>query len=116
MEHRWGRRIPLKIPVQIFVGSRRPVLGEIENASISGALVQTSRPIPLWARVEVEMLQPARQTGGEPERVAAHVTRRTSDAVAIEWCDLAPHSVRVLIGAMEAVAARAIGPSADPTR
>lgn len=95
MEHRWGRRLTLKVPIRIFMESRPPVIGLLENVSISGALMQTARPVPLWTRLEIEVLLPL---GHDAERVAAHVTRRTRDGAGIEWCELAPQSVLVLLG------------------
>jgi len=111
MEHRWGRRIAIKIPVRLIVESGDPVIGETQNISISGAFVQTARPVPLWARLEVEVILPG-QRERRPERVAAHVMRRARDGVAIEWCDLAPQAVRALVLAAEPVAARPARPEA----
>ncbi len=104
MEHRWGRRIALKIPVRLIVGAGEPLLGQMLNVSISGAFVEAPRPLPLWARIHVELiLQHHPITRGGTERVSAHVTRTAGDGVGIEWCDLAPYSVRVLLEAAEAI-------------
>ena len=111
MEHRWGRRIVLKVTVRLITESGDPVLGETQNISISGAFVQTVRPVPLWARLEVEVILP-RQRERTPEVVAAHVTRRTRDGAAIEWCDLAPRAVRALLVAADSVAAPPARPKA----
>ena len=105
MEHRWGRRIFLKIPVRLIAETGEPVLGETQNISVSGALVQTVRPVPLGARVEVEVILPG-QRERRPERVTAHVTRRAKDGAAIEWSDLASLTVRTLL-----LAAGAMGPT-----
>jgi len=96
MEHRWGRRLIVKVPVRLIVESGDPVLGETLNISVSGAFVLTARPIALWARLEVEVILAGRREQ-RSERVAAHVTRRTRDGAAIEWCDLAPRAVRALL-------------------
>lgn len=104
MEHRWGRRISVKIPVRLIPESEEPVIGETENVSISGALVQTTRSVRLWARLQVEVALPYSE--GLPERVAAHVIRKIRDGAAIEWCDLAPRAVRILLLALERPAAR----------
>lgn len=105
MEHRWGLRVGLEVAVRLIVGSREPILGQTENVSVSGALIQTARPLPLGARVQVEVILPGRFSP-KPERVSAHVTRKTKDGVAIEWCDLAPDPVRVLLGVMDPVEGR----------
>lgn len=103
MEHRWGRRIAGRIPVRLTVGVGEFLLGQIVNVSISGAFVQTPRPLALWTQLEVEAVLRHHHVGRDPDRVAAHVTRRTSEGVGIEWCDLAPRSVRILLEAMQAI-------------
>lgn len=103
MEHRWGRRIALKIPVRLAIGGGEPMLGQMTNVSISGAFVETPRPMALWTQIEVEVILRHHFASRKPERVAAHVTRRSSGGAGIEWCDLAPPSVRVLLEAMHAV-------------
>jgi hypothetical protein len=103
MEHRWGQRIPVKLPVRLVTESGEPVIGETENISISGALIQTARSVRLFSRLQVEVVLP-REYGNRPELVAAHVTRKIRDGAAIEWCDFAPHAVRALL--------RAFGPPA----
>ena len=103
MEHRWGRRIALKIPVRLATDGGAPMLGQMTNVSISGAFVETPRPMPLWTQIEVEVLLRHHSASRKPERVAAHVTRQSSGGAGIEWCDLAPPSVRVLLEALQAV-------------
>ena len=106
MEHRWGRRVPVRIPLRLIPESGEPVMGETENISSSGALVRTARPIRLWARLQVEVILP-REFGGTAEPVAAHATRKTRDGVAIEWCEFAPHAVHALLLAWDPLAALA---------
>lgn len=56
MEHRWGQRIPVRVPVRLIAASGESVLGQTENISISGAFVLTERSVPLWARLEIEII------------------------------------------------------------
>ena len=105
MEHRWGRRVAMRIPVRLIADSGVPVPAEMENASISGAFVLTVHGVPLGSRLEVE-LAPAESLGRKPERIAAHVTRSTRVGVAVEWCELAPAPVRALLAAAQPPAAR----------
>jgi hypothetical protein len=115
MEHRWGRRIPIKIPVRLIPESGELVIGETENISFSGALVQTARSVRLWAHVQVEGILPC-EFGGELERVTAHVTRKVRDGAAIEWCEFAPHAVRALLLAFDPLAARAANRDTPPNQ
>jgi hypothetical protein len=105
VEHRWGRRISLEVPVRILVDAGEAVIGHIENISISGAFVRTARSVPGWVRLEVEIGLPG-EPGPKPERVVAYVTRRTKHGVGIEWYELAPSAVRALLARMDPLAAR----------
>lgn len=105
MEHRWGRRISLEVPVRLILEAGEPLIGRIENVSISGAFVRTARSVPVWARLEVELGRPC-EPGGDPECIIAHVIRRTKEGVGIEWHELAPRAVRALLPRMDSVAAR----------
>lgn len=96
MEHRWGQRFITRVPVRLISESGEPICGQTVNISISGAFVEITRSGPLWARVEVEV-NPQGAPRQWPERIAAHLTRRTRDGVAIEWCELAPQAVRALL-------------------
>jgi len=113
MEHRWGRRIAAKIPIRLIPEVGEPVIGETENISFSGALVQTARSVRLWAHLQVEVILPC-ELGGGPERVAAHVTRKIRDGAAIEWCDFAPYAVRALLLALDPLGARAASRETPP--
>lgn len=115
MEHRWGRRIPVKIPVRLILESGEPVIGETENVSFSGALIQTTRSVRLLSRLQVEVILP-REIGGRAEPVPAHVTRKLRDGAAIEWCDFAPRAVRALLLALDPLAARAASRDTHPDR
>ena len=111
MEHRWGRRIAITVPVRLIAESAEPAAGQTENVSISGAFIRTAQLMPLWTRIEVEFSR----AGGPAEksqRIAAHVTRRTRDGVGIEWYELAPRTVRALLLPREPHAARQACPDA----
>lgn len=90
MEHRWGSRIGIHAAVWLAHGSegcsRR--LGHMAIASLSGALIHTDLKLPRWARLDVIL---------GPHRVPGFVVRVLADALAIEWCELAPAAVCTLI-------------------
>lgn len=96
MEHRWGRRIVVRVPVRLIAESGESAIGQAENVSISGAFIRTAQLVPLWTRLEVEF-EPPEGLKEKAERIAAHVTRRTREGVGIEWYELAPHTVRALL-------------------
>lgn len=94
----------LWVPVRLLIGGNGPVSGQMENVSVSGAFVRTHWSGPLGVRVEIEVLRggPFGQRLGP---VAAHLIRQTPDGAALEWCDLAPQPVKVLLDATSARAA-----------
>lgn len=100
MEHRWGRRVAMRVPVRLIADSGEPAHGHIADLSISGAFIRVDRSVPLWSRLQVE-IAPAGELERKPERerLAAHIIRRTPHGVAIEWHELAPRVVRDLLRA-----------------
>jgi PilZ domain len=105
MEHRWGRRVAMRVQVRLIAESGVAVPAEMENASISGAFVRTAHRVPLGSRLEVE-LTAAEAPDRKPQRIAAHVARRTRAGVAVEWCELAPAPVRALLATQLPAASR----------
>jgi PilZ domain len=100
VEHRWGRRISVRIPVRLIPDFGDPIIGETQNISFSGALVQTARSVRLGSHVQIELILPD-ELGTPPERVAAHVIRKMGARAALEWCEFAPHAVRTLLLALD---------------
>lgn len=96
MEHRWGERIELDLPVRLNIQSRRVARGQILNVSLSGAFVATSEHVPSQATVSVEFSL-MRSRSRKPHRVPAYVVRRTESGIALEWREFAPSAIRALI-------------------
>ena len=97
MEHRWGERSKLNIPVQLECGSRGVVLGVMRDASASGAFVCTAVQLPLLTIVRVEF----GDLSARPDRSGAyaHVVRRATDGFGLEWTELAPDTILQLLHA-----------------
>ena len=95
MEHRWGERILIDIPVQLSVDEVAVIRGRITNLSLSGALLRCEANLSLNALVEVsvELLQPSPITAV----ILAHVSRKRREDVGIEWCEFAPMVVKTLL-------------------
>jgi hypothetical protein len=103
MEHRWGERSKLNLPVQVDCGLRGVVLGVMRDASASGAFVCTAAQVPLLASVRV-VLGAAAAVRQHPE-VEALVVWRAPDGFGLEWAELAPPEVVALLSAAHAAAA-----------
>jgi hypothetical protein len=95
MEHRWGHRVDLQIPMLAELGAHSPVRAHTVNVSLSGAFLRTAivavRPVPCFVEFELAGIQP-----NERHRILAHVVRQTQDGVGIEWAEFAPRVVRLL--------------------
>jgi len=88
MEHRWGRRIPLEVPVRLDLGGRPMGRGVLRNASISGALIETALELPVFTNLVVALPTISEAVPG-PVELAACVVRRETAAFAVEWRDMA---------------------------
>jgi hypothetical protein len=94
-EHRWGRRIAVDIPVQVAAKASPAIHGQLKNVSLSGALMEADHELLLHASIEVS-IEPA-ETGHSPRKVMARVTRKSKNAVGVEWCEFAPSAVKDLL-------------------
>jgi hypothetical protein len=98
IEHRWGRRFRVNIPVRAAVSSSE-IECRLKNLSLSGALMKSEHDIRLNTLIEVIISLPLLAEG--PATVKAHVTRKLNQGVAIEWCEFAPHAVKELLRSPE---------------
>jgi hypothetical protein len=98
MEHRWGERSKLNIPVRVDCGSRGVVLGVMRDASASGAFLCTAAQLALLANVRVEL------TGTASRGVEAQVVRHAPDGYGLEWMELAPPAIVALLSATHVMA------------
>jgi hypothetical protein len=84
MEHRWGERIVVDIPVQVSVPPSVIGTGRVVNISISGAWVSGRFDLPPLARAFVvfELV-----TGGMHETlpIACFVARVRPEGIGVEW-------------------------------
>jgi hypothetical protein len=85
MEHRWGTRIPVNVPVRISSAALSGS-GTLRDLSVSGAYIETVIALPESAWVQVRVAR-----GVEPAmRLSGLVIRHDGRGVGIEWLDLAP--------------------------
>lgn len=96
MEHRWGERIEVDIPVQVSVPPLVLGAGRIRNISISGAWVLGPFNLPPLARAFIVFdLMLAGQHEQLP--IACYVARVRPEGIGVEWHELAPQIVSDLI-------------------
>ena len=95
MEHRWGERILMNMPVQVSADQAAGIRGRMRNLSLSGALLRVDAHLRLNALIEVSVELP--QPSQLPAILLAHVSRKGEEDVGIEWCEFAPIVVKDLL-------------------
>lgn len=99
MEHRWGHRLSVTIPVRLrcsqALDSGCRCLGCMENVSASGALIRTELGICPAPAIVVETLVPA--LGLKERELPACVVRAAAGEIAVEWTDLASTAVSAVL-------------------
>ena len=95
MEHRWGERIRIDMPVHVSADEVAGIPGCMRNLSLSGALLRIDANLRLNALIEVSVELP--QPSHPPAILLAHVSRKGKEDVGIEWCEFAPIVVKDLL-------------------
>ena len=95
LDHRWGERFGVNIPVRVSAAALASVNGCVRNLSLSGALMESDCELRLHALIEVriELPPPTSRTAV----LVAHVSRKLNEGVGIEWCEFAPKIVKDLL-------------------
>jgi hypothetical protein len=96
MEHRWGERMAVDIPVQVSVPPLILGSGRILNISVSGAWICGRFDLPPLARAIVVF---DLDLGGTSESmpIACYVVRVRPEGIGVEWRELAPQMVSDLM-------------------
>ena len=86
MDHRWGRRQPTDVAVQVIAKSGARGTGRMANVSLTGAYLETHMPLRPLSLV---YLEPADRNATDCtcKRIAASVVRRDARGVGLEWCE-----------------------------
>jgi hypothetical protein len=95
MEHRWGERVRVNIPVYVSAGASAGLDGCMKNLSLSGALMKSDGDLRLHSLIEVHIELPT--PSPRVAIVKAHVSRKLQEGVGIEWCEFAPTIVKDLL-------------------
>lgn len=103
-EHRFGRRIPLEVPVKLMLYGHTMAQGLMRDASISGALIETALELPMFTNLVVVLMAMDKAAPGSPA-LAACVVRRETAGLAVEWRDMASPSLVALLERVSGVRA-----------
>jgi hypothetical protein len=93
-ESRWGDRVNVNIPVQLWADTVAGADACMSNLSLSGALVKAHVDLGLHSMIEVNIKMPTAQRA---EALTAYVSRKVAQGVGIEWCEFAPTVVKDLL-------------------
>jgi hypothetical protein len=97
MEHRWGRRIALDIPIKMVGPGVSLVRGaHLANLSVSGALVKAGFTLRVRSRIQIVVDAMLRETHHSLS-VAAFVTHNHQHGIGVAWCDLPSPAVTELL-------------------
>jgi PilZ domain len=95
LEHRWGDRVWVNIPVRVSTAAFERADGCVKNLSLSGALMRSDCTLRLHAliKVRIELPRPASLTAV----LEAYVSRILNEGFGIEWCEFAPRVIKDLL-------------------
>jgi hypothetical protein len=96
MEHRWGRRIAVDIPIDVSTLGDSQARAQLANVSFTGALIKADCILRIRSRIQIALKSP---TGHESEvlRIAAIVTHKHAEGIGVEWCDMGSTTVTQLL-------------------
>ena len=95
LEHRWGARTQVNIPVRVEATALPVADGCIKNLSLSGAFIRSDRDLPLRTLIDVSIALP--QPSFCAAVIKAHVVRKIGESVGIEWSEFAPNIIKDLV-------------------
>ena len=95
LEHRWGKRVRVDLPVEVLEDGRAAVGGYLKSLSLSGALLKSSHDLHLHALIGVRIELPS--PSADSCVVKARVSRKPVHGIGIEWCEFAPAVVKELL-------------------
>jgi hypothetical protein len=86
MDHRWGRRLPTDVAVQVIAKSGARGTGRMANVSLTGAYLETQMTLRPLSLVYLEAAD-RKLADGIGKRIAASVVRHDARGVGLEWCE-----------------------------
>jgi PilZ domain len=95
LEHRWGVRVQVNVPVRVEATALPMGNGCMKDLSLSGAFLKSDRDLRLHTLVEVSIALPP--PSSRSVVIKAHVSRKFKEGVGIEWCEFAPSIIKDLV-------------------
>jgi len=101
MEHRWGQRVGVDLPVRIAADPFPQRAGRLANLSASGAFIRTDAELRLLVRVVV-VIETQPDSRREAPTIPGYVARKLGDGVGIAWCEFAPLEITRILQSLTA--------------
>jgi hypothetical protein len=95
LEHRWGERVRVNIPIRVQTALSPEAEGCMKNLSLSGALVRSNCDLRLHSLIEVSIALPP--PSSHTAVIRAHVSRKFKEGVGLEWYEFAPNIIKDLV-------------------
>jgi hypothetical protein len=99
MEHRWGERVGVDLPVRITAHPFSVRHGRLINMSVSGASIKADFDLRVLSRIQV-VIEIPHVPRSEAPGVAAYVTRNGKGTFGLEWCEFAPTVISDLLASL----------------
>ncbi len=96
MEHRWGQRFAVDIPVRVHSRPYTVRTGRLTDVSMSGGFIEASLDLRELRRLQIALVLPHRFSHATPV-ISAYVARCRHHGIGVEWCDFAPQAVAELL-------------------
>jgi PilZ domain len=96
MEHRWGQREQIDLPIHITGTTCDTIAGRLSDLSLSGAFIEVDMDVRVLCRLHVATIVP-RPLAPNTVSLYAHVIRKEYRGVGVEWSSFAPATYRALI-------------------
>src|SRR5665213_175776 len=102
MDHRWGNRIAIHIPVRMVnPNTSAAAVGHLINVSLDGALVAGSPEAHIGARIQISLAMPE-AVAACGSWIDAYLVRKAGAAVALQWAEFAPREIVALVRGLRA--------------
>lgn len=96
MEHRWGSRQPLKLPVDIETAPTGLTRAVLTDVSLTGGYLRCDARFQGSICVRLR-LKNTNGSGAGHEWLEAHVARRTPHGLGLEWLEFSPQPIANLL-------------------
>ena len=95
MEHRWGERIELCLPIRFRIGAQR-VQARLRDVSISGCRIDVEG-VQAFQGAELDIEIPPFSALSTGSVLQGSIVRATTQGVGVEWSELSPPGLAAIL-------------------